>query len=1013
MYLLILSTQTVGLVSPTPVPFTSTILGKTNFQITTSVGRCLQTYDLRRGLQLVFVTRPQTPGPITATASFGGQLLAAWATSGSQSTRGVWIFNRGKKVGQLRLPVELDEDIVQILQYGSWIVGCCSTRIEVWSSTTFEHYTTLMPPFSDNVLTGGICTMPTFTNKIFAGREDGSVEIWNVGTGKLIYRILPASSDTGPVSAIEPTPALSLLAIAYVNGHVTIHNVRTDQVLFRLNAGQGDQSPITTISFRKDNYGAGDDGRQSGVMATASMNSGDVTLWDLNDGGRRMGLLRAAHSRPTFAEGEIDGGVSKIEFLPSQPVLVSSGADNTLRSWIFDQTPFSPIPRPLHLRSGHAAPITTLNFLPSDADGADAGGKWLLSTSRDRSLWGWSLRRDGQSTELSQGKIQKKAKKLGIMTNGNMSQTENLDELKASEITCLACSLNRDGGIGAMPGVNILWANAKQLKGKSTATEQNPTGWESVITGHKGDRFARTWYWGRKRAGRWVLETTDGGEVTAVAISPCGTFALIGSATGAIDMFNLQSGNHRQRFPSPLTRAEAKRAEVEKDKAVVPSNDLNIPRKWAKGYGRHTNSITGIHVDNLNRIVTSSSLDGKIKFWDFMTGQLLHELNWNSQCTILKMKCHRPTGLIALSCSDSCLRIIDLETRKVVRELSGIRDNINDFCFSNDGRWVVAASSDSIIRVWDLPTGNLIDAMRLQSQCIALDFSNTGEYLATALENSVGVEVWTNKTLFKHIPTKQIKEDDVAIVVTPSASGEGGQTIISSAFDDQDEEGTITDEVDYSTISVEQLSKDITTLSMVPKSRWQTLLHLDLIRERNKPKEPPKAPEKAPFFLPTLANGKSNTNTSLLPQESDTTTTDSERSRLLKMSRDATSSRFTSLLHSSNMSKDFEPLVEHLKTLPPAAADIEIRSLQASPPYTEPIGFVYALTKRLRAKRDYELVQAWMAVFLRCHGEVITENASLMDAVRNWRVEQKRESDRLNKLAGYCAGVVGYLRGAM
>ena len=62
--------QNIGLVSPTTVPFTSVPLGKTTFQITTSVGRSLQTYDLRRGLQLVFLSRPQCPDTITTTCAY-------------------------------------------------------------------------------------------------------------------------------------------------------------------------------------------------------------------------------------------------------------------------------------------------------------------------------------------------------------------------------------------------------------------------------------------------------------------------------------------------------------------------------------------------------------------------------------------------------------------------------------------------------------------------------------------------------------------------------------------------------------------------------------------------------------------------------------------------------------------------------------------------------------------------------------------------------------------------------
>ena len=49
-----------------------------------------------------------------------------------------------------------------------------------------------------------------------------------------------------------------------------------------------------------------------------------------------------------------------------------------------------------------------------------------------------------------------------------------------------------------------------------------------------------------------------------------------------------------------------------------------------------------------------------------------------------------------------------------------------------------------------------------------------------------------------------------------------------------------------------QLDGDLVTLTLLPRARWETLLNLEIIQLRNKPKEPPKPPEKAPFFLPTL-----------------------------------------------------------------------------------------------------------------------------------------------------------------
>lgn len=180
--------QILGLVSPTEVPFTSVPLGKTTFQVTTSVGRSLQTYDLRRGLNLVFLSRPQTPAIITATHAWKDRVFAAWGGQATGGNVGVWVFKRGKKIEELDVPEGQSESIRQIMVFGSWIVGCCSTRVEVWKSATYEHYTTITPTRLSKspagpALSGVISHLPTFLNKIFLGRQNGGVDIWNLSTG--------------------------------------------------------------------------------------------------------------------------------------------------------------------------------------------------------------------------------------------------------------------------------------------------------------------------------------------------------------------------------------------------------------------------------------------------------------------------------------------------------------------------------------------------------------------------------------------------------------------------------------------------------------------------------------------------------------------------------------------------------------------------------------------------------------------------------------------------------------
>lgn len=149
-----------------------------------------------------------------------------------------------------------------------------------------------------------------------------------------------------------------------------------------------------------------------------------------------------------------------------------------------------------------------------------------------------------------------------------------------------------------------------------------------------------------------------------------------------------------------------------------------------------------------------------------------------------------------------------------------------------------------------------------------------------------------------------------------------------------------------------------------------------------------------------------------------------ERSRVSKMQHDgnieATESRFTVLLQSGCESGDFKPFIDHLKSLAPAKTDLEIRSLhpRIREGRSELSGFVTALTDRLVSKRDFELVNAWMAIFLKVHGDTVVkcteqttdEYTSLKEALVLWAQTQEQEGKRLGGLVGYCRGVAGFLR---
>ena len=59
------------------------------------------------------------------------------------------------------------------------------------------------------------------------------------------------------------------------------------------------------------------------ILAAAS-SAGHIALWDLDSGGRLLHMIRGAH----------DGGINAVEWVPGQPVLISSGEDNTVKVYI-------------------------------------------------------------------------------------------------------------------------------------------------------------------------------------------------------------------------------------------------------------------------------------------------------------------------------------------------------------------------------------------------------------------------------------------------------------------------------------------------------------------------------------------------------------------------------------------------------------------------------------------------------------------------------------------------------
>uniref|UniRef100_A0A0W0EUF7 Uncharacterized protein n=1 Tax=Moniliophthora roreri TaxID=221103 RepID=A0A0W0EUF7_MONRR len=785
---------------------------------------------------------------------------AVWAATGCHVVK----YLRGREVLRVSNPVETNLSYITI--FGSRILALTEdgSRLLCWDTTQGDLQSAIQ--FENGFTATSILHPATYLNKVLVSSNEGSIQLWNILSQSCIYKFLASkltsSTSTSVITTMTQSPAIDVVGVGFTSGEISIYDIRADERLIRIFMEGGG---IRAISFRSDG---------EPILASAS-SLGHIAIWDLNAGGRLLHMVHGAH----------DGAISALEWVPGQPILISSGEDNSVKQWLFDSP--TAAPRVLKFRSGHFSPPHLIRYYGED-------GKQLLTASRDRSLRCTSVVRDSRSFELSQGSLSKKASSLSVP----------VASLKFPAITALSHSAARSKD------------------------------WDDILTAHTDETFARCWSMQNKKLGKHSLSFAEAakskgkgripplGSIKSVCVTACGNFGLASSSTGTVHMWNMQSGIRRRTFevgPAP-------------------------PEAAIKALTGADRSVTGLASDSLNRTVVASTLDGTINFFDFHTARLDHTLVLPSGAVSVVL--HRDSGLLAVVCDDMIVRVIDIETKRIVRELGGFKGRVLDVTFSADSRWIITTSLDSIIRTFDIPTGRLIDAFKTSSVASSVSFSPTSDFLATSHVDSVGVCLWANRAQYTEVSLQGITEEDVTNVQLPSMQGE-----------DQDLDTLVPLVVLDTPADVfstpPKLDGDLITLTLLPRSRWQTLLNLEVIQQRNKPKEQPKAPEQAPFFLPTLPGVE----TRFLQEKKDIEKAQVQKqksTRRLEQAAAHANSIFLNTLTEEKEDGDYESFFSYVKTLSPAALDLEVRSLVT---LESRRNFLNALTQRLTSHQDFEAVQ--------------------------------------------------------
>lgn len=856
------------------------------FYVVTAVGQCFHTYNVKK-LGIVAVSN-SLPEDISCMAA---DRMLVYAAHGKT----ISAFAKNKEV--VHTYIGHDGDVHLLLPFGDHLISVDKENVVIiWDVESEDTY--LQISFEKvSFEVSAVMHPSTYLNKVLFGSSQGSLQLWNVKSNKLLYTFPGWASA---VTALQQTPAVDVVGVGLASGQIIIHNIRIDETLMKF---QQDWGPVTALSFRTDGHP---------IMASGSP-VGHIGLWDLEEK-KLVSQMRDAHTT----------AIAGLTFLHSEPLLITNGADNAIRVWIFDVTGGDG--RLLRHRMGHSAPPTKIRH-------HDQSGLHILSAGQDGTLQSFSTVHERFNKSLGHGSLnKKKAKKKGVAH----------DTAKLPTITTFA---------------------------SETARQSD---WDGIIACHRGFLMCTTWNYQKGSIGAHRLEPERfeknralSVHAIAIDITSCGNFAVIALSSGHIDVFNMQSGLHRGHYGE--------------DKA-------------------HAGPVRGVAVDGLNQLTVSVGADHLVKIWKFKSKELLHShsLPAAPACSLL----HRDSGMLAIALDDFTVNILDLETRRIVRRFSGHRGQINDMTFSPDGRWLITASMDCTIRTWDLPSGSLVDCFLVDAAAVSLSMSPTGNFLASSHVDGLGVYLWSNKTLCGMVSLRPLPADyEPTVIMLPGTC----------PSKDTDEEDIL--DIDSSEmaeyVSPAQLDEHLITLSLLPDSRWKNLLHLDVIKKRNKPKEPPKLPKAAPFFIPTIPG--------LVPQFAVPDKTTEEQSKVVNLGVLSQKSTFYVQLENALDNNSYEEPVKLFKELGPSAIETELRGL--SPEMGGDVSvmqsFLKMISSVLQSKKDFDLAQAWLALFLKLHLRLIAEHPDLMEEAESLSQQVKESWLSLQTLLHQNLCLLSYIKSAL
>jgi U3 small nucleolar RNA-associated protein 21 len=257
--------------------------------------------------------------------------------------------------------------ISNLLVIGNYLLSYSNEdkSLKVWEYATSNLCNSIeLPEYYDVSV---IMHPDTYLNKVLIGTRQGPLYLWNIRfvtryfsfaneefrTQKLIHTFDGWGSA---VCTVVQSPAVDIVAVGLADGRIVLHNLKLDKTLFTFKQ----VGMVCGLSFRtgiasrerkrredvttlcSEGGTKGKEGGRQGTNLTKIQSDGHSHMVSGTEGGNIAVWNLEKRSLITQYQSAHNGPLSSLQFFEREPIMMTSGSDNSIKMWIFDKADGTP-----------------------------------------------------------------------------------------------------------------------------------------------------------------------------------------------------------------------------------------------------------------------------------------------------------------------------------------------------------------------------------------------------------------------------------------------------------------------------------------------------------------------------------------------------------------------------------------------------------------------------------------------------------------------------------------------